>query len=81
MIYKDNVVCVAQIMIGYIKRDKTKYISSTIFYTHELQKIDKLILSKFALSIDLQFFFTKSSSTSIFEKLVYDIGLQRVNKM
>ena len=37
-LFEDNVACIAQIKGGYIKGDRTKYISPKFFYTHELQK-------------------------------------------
>ena len=38
VLYEDNAACIAQIKGGFIKGDRTKYISSKFFYTHELQK-------------------------------------------
>ena len=40
VIYKDNIVCVAQVKRGYIKKDKTKHILSKFkfFYTYKLQE-------------------------------------------
>ena len=37
-LFENNVVCIAHIKGGYIKRDRTKHIYSKFFYTHELQK-------------------------------------------
>ena len=38
MLHEDNVAYIEQIKGGFIKGDRTKYISSKFFYTHELQK-------------------------------------------
>ena len=38
VLHEDNVACIAQIKIGFIKGDRTKHISPKLFYTHELQK-------------------------------------------
>ena len=38
VLHEDNDACIAQIKGGFIKGDKTKYISPKFFYTHELQK-------------------------------------------
>ena len=53
IIYEDNVACVVQVREWYIKGDKTKHISPKFFYTHELKKVDKLMLNKFSLLIIL----------------------------
>ena len=36
ILFEDNVACITQLRGGYIKGDKTKYISPKFFYTHEL---------------------------------------------
>ena len=38
ILFKDNIACIAQIIGGYIKGDRTKHISPKFFCTHELQK-------------------------------------------
>jgi hypothetical protein len=42
IIYADNVACVAQMQIGYIKTNYTKHISPKLFYPHELQELGKV---------------------------------------
>ena len=37
VLYEDNAACIAQVKGGFIKGDRTKHISSKLFYTHELQ--------------------------------------------
>ena len=66
---------------GYIKGDKTKHISPKFFYTHELQESQQIDFKQIRSADNLVDLFTKSLSTSIFEKLVYDIGMRRVNKL
>nr|CAN69007.1 hypothetical protein VITISV_040724 [Vitis vinifera] len=36
ILFEDNVACIAQIIGGYIKEDRTKHISPKFFYIHEL---------------------------------------------
>ena len=36
ILFEDNSACIAQIIWGYIKGDRTKHISPKFFYTHEL---------------------------------------------
>ena len=61
---------------GYIKEDKTKHISPKFFYTHELQESRQIDVKQIRSTNNLVDLFTKSLSTSIFEKLIYDIGMQ-----
>ena len=35
ILFENNVACIAQITMGHFKRDRTKHISSKLFYTHE----------------------------------------------
>ena len=81
IIYEDNAACVAQVRGGYIKWDKTKHISPKFFYTHELQKSRQVDVKQICSSDNLADLFTKALPTSTFEKLVYDIGMRRVNKL
>ena len=36
--YEDNDACISQLKGGYIKGDRTKYISPKFFFTHDLQQ-------------------------------------------
>ena len=65
-LYEDNVVCIARLKRGYIKRDWTKYISLKFFFT-----CDRLQNNE----IDLANLFIKLLPISIFEKLRYKIGM------
>ena len=79
IIYEDNAACVAQVRGGYIKGDKTKHISPKFFYTHELQETQQVDIKQVRSTNNLADLFTKSLPTSTFEKLVYNIGMRRVN--
>ena len=81
IIYKDNTACVAQVRGGYIKGDKTKHISPKFFYTHKLQESQQVDVKQIRSSNNLADLFTKALPTSTFEKLVYGIGMRRVNKL
>ena len=81
IIYEDNAACVAQVRGGYIKGDKTKHISPKFFYTHELQESKQVDVKQIRSSDNLADLFTKALPTSTFEKLVYGIGMRRVNKL
>jgi hypothetical protein len=37
IIYEDNAACITQMQLGYVKNNVTKYITSKLFYPHELQ--------------------------------------------
>jgi hypothetical protein len=38
ILYEDNIAYIAQLKRGYIKRNRTKHISSKFFFTHDLEK-------------------------------------------
>jgi len=42
IIYEDNVACVAQMCLGYVKSNITKHIAPKLFYPHKLQKSGKI---------------------------------------
>ena len=50
-------------------------------HTHELQESRQVNIKQIRSSNNLTNIFTKSLSTSTFEKLVYDIGMRRVSKL
>ena len=70
-------ICIAQLKEGYIKRDRTKCIFSKFFFTHDLQKQGAIDVQQIHSSDNLADLFTKSLSTSSFEKLIYNIGMRR----
>lgn len=69
-IYEDNAVCI-QLNHGYIKDDRIKNISLTCFFTHELYKSGHIQIQQIRSSDKMADIFSKSLSTSHFEKLVY----------
>jgi hypothetical protein len=75
VIYEDNTACVAQIKEEYIKGDKTKYISSKFFSTHDLQKNDLINIFQIRSSDNLADLFTKSFPRNIFEQLSHKIDI------
>ena len=81
MIYEDNAGCIAQLRGGYIKGDKTQHISPKFFYPHELQQNKKIDIKQIRSMKNLTDMFTKALPTSTFEKIVYDIGMRRFNKL
>ena len=81
IIYENNVTCVVQVKKGYIKWDKIKHILLKFFYTHKIQKSWQVDVKQIHSPDNLVDLFTKSLPISIFEKLVYDIGMRQVNKL
>lgn len=76
IIYEDNAACIAQLNEGYIKGDRTKHISPKFFFTHDLQKNGDICVQQIRSSDNLADLFTKSLSTSTFEKLIRKIGMR-----
>ena len=66
IIYKNNIICVAQVRGWYIKGDKTKHISPKFFYTHELQESRQVTVKQIHSSNNLTDLFTKSLPTLTF---------------
>jgi hypothetical protein len=42
ILFEDNATCITQLKGGYIKGDKIKHISPKFFYTHQLQRKEKI---------------------------------------
>ena len=78
ILYEDNAACITQLKGGYIKGDRTKHISPKFFFTHDLQKNGEIDVQQVRSSDNLADLFTKALPTSIFEKLVYKIGMCRL---
>lgn len=64
---KDNAVCIAWLNGGYIKRDRTKYISPKFFFTLELQKKGEKKGSSNLLQWQLHRFIYAATSYNIWE--------------
>ena len=75
-IFEDNAAFIAQVRGGYIKGDRTKHISPKFFYTHELQQSRQIDVKQIRSTDNLADLFTKTLSTSTFEKFVYGIGMR-----
>ena len=80
-IFEDNAACIAQVRGGYIKGDKTKHIFPKFFYTHKLQESRQIDVKQIRSTYNLADLFIKTLPTSIFEKLVYGIGMRRLCKL
>jgi hypothetical protein len=73
ILFEENVVCITQLRGGYIKGDKTNYISPKLFYTHELLQKKKIDIKKMRSNVNLEDLFTKFFPTSTFKKLILNI--------
>ena len=80
-IFEDTMACIAQIRGGYIKGDRTKYISPKFFYTHEFQQSRQVDVKQIQFTDNLANLFIKALPTSTFEKLVHGIGMHRLYKL
>jgi hypothetical protein len=78
IIYEDNVACVAQMQIGYIKTNYIKHISSKLFYPYELQEHRKISMLQTKYCDNLANLFTKSLPLTIFDKCIKCIGMKRL---
>ena len=80
-LYKDNAACIVQLKNGYIKGDRTKYISPKFFFTHDLQKKGDINVQSIRSTNNLADLFTKALSTTTFERLVHSIGMRRLRDL
>ncbi|KAL0415671.1 UNVERIFIED_CONTAM: hypothetical protein Slati_3399000 [Sesamum latifolium] len=78
ILYEDNAAFIAQLKEGYIKGDRTKYISPKFFFTHDLQKNGDIDVQQVRSSDNLADLFTKALPTAIFKKLVHTIGVRHL---
>ena len=77
ILFEDNVACIAQITGGHIKKDRTKHISSKLFYTHEHQKISEISVQQIRSIDNLTDLFTKSFPTSTLKMSIHKIGIHQ----
>ena len=75
IIYEDNVACITQMEIGYIKSNITKHISPKLFYPHELQKNGEIKILQTKSCDNLADLFTKSLPGPMFQNFVHSIGM------
>jgi len=80
-LYEDNAACIAQLKGGYIKGDRTKHISPKFFFTHDLEKKGEINVQQIRSVDNLADLFTKALPTSTFEKLVFKIGMRRLQEI
>ena len=78
ILFEDNVACIAQITRGHIKRDRTKHISSKLFYRHEHQKSGEIGVQQIRSNDNLIDLFTNSLPTSTLKKLIHNIGIYQL---
>lgn len=57
VLYENSVTCIAQLNGGFIKGDITKYISSKLFFTHDLQMNDDIDVQQICSSDNLTILF------------------------
>ena len=81
VLFEDDATYIMQMNSGYIKGDKTKHISPKFFYTHELLESGEIDIHQVSSSDNLANLFTKSLSTAIFEKHVYEIGMRKLSNL
>ena len=81
MLHEDNVAFIAQIKGGFIKGDKTKYISHNFFYTRELQKKGEIDVQQIRSCNNLAYLFTKVLPLTTLKKLRYDFGMRRLRDL
>ena len=65
----------------YVKENLTKHIALKLFYPHELQKNDVIIVEKVCSSDNLANLFTMSLPTSTVEKYDYGIEMRRLRRL
>ena len=66
---------------GYIKSNITKHIDPKLFYPHELQESGETNILQIQSCDNLADLFTKSLSTSVFQKLAHGIGMRRLRDL
>ena len=66
---------------GDISKETEPNISPKFFYTHEFQQSRQIDVKQKLSTDNLAYLFTKTLSTSTFEKLVYEIGMRRFCKL
>ena len=81
ILYEDNAACIAQLKGGYIKGDRTKYISPKLSFTHDLEENGDICIQKIQSSENPADLFMKALPTSTFEKFVRKIGMRRLKDL
>jgi hypothetical protein len=81
IIYEDNVACIAQMQLGYVKSNVTKHIIHKLFYPHELQVNWEISILQTKSCDNLADLFTKSVPYCTFSKCVAGIGMRRLRDL
>jgi hypothetical protein len=81
IIYEDNVVCVTQMLSGYVKSNITKHITPKLFYQHELQINGEIRIQQIKSCNNLVDLFTKFLPYATFSKCVVGIGMRRLRDL
>ncbi|XP_050374598.1 uncharacterized protein LOC126792160 [Argentina anserina] len=79
-LYEDNVACIEQMKLGYIKGNNTKHISPKFFYSQK-QEILNIQVNQIRSEDNVADLFTKSLPKSTFVKYVKHIGLRHLSKL
>lgn len=56
ILYKNIIIFKAQLKEGYVKEDRTKYISPTFFFTHDLYQNGEKDVQHIYLSVNLEIY-------------------------
>ena len=66
---------------GYIKSNVAKDIAPKLFYPHKLQESGEINILQITACDNLAELFTKSLPTSMFQKFLHKIGMQRLRNL
>ena len=80
-INEDNVACIEQLKICYIKGDNTIHISPKFFCNQQQQPLFKIQVNQVRSEENVANLFTKSLPKAIFEKHVKSIGMRKLSKL
>jgi hypothetical protein len=81
IIYEDNVVCITQMQLEYVKSNVTKHITLKLFYPHEFQVNGKISILQIKSRNNLTDLFTKSLLYATFSKCVAGIDMCRLRDL
>jgi hypothetical protein len=81
ILYKDNIIYIAQWKGEYIKGDRTKQILSKFFLTHDFEKCGNIDVQQICSKDNLVDLFTKALPTTTFEGLQHNIGMRQLKDM
>jgi hypothetical protein len=79
--YEDNVACVTEMHMGYVKSNIIKHFATKFFYPHKLQKSLELNILQTKSCENLADLFTKSLLASSFHRCDYGKGMRQLKKV